>query len=139
GPVTVISYSFWQQHFGGAVTVIGAPLIIERVPFTVVGVTPPEFFGPEVGRLFDVAIPIGNEPLIRGGDTALDHRTNFWLSVAFRLPKARSLESVSAALRTMQDEIRQASLPPDTPPAMFMVRPFELTPAARGTSGLRPQ
>ena len=41
GPVAVISYSFWQRRFGGAADVIGQPLTVERVPFTIVGVTPP--------------------------------------------------------------------------------------------------
>ena len=57
GAVAVISYAFWQRRFGGAADVIGRSLTVERVPFTIVGVTPPEFFGVDVGRTFDVAIP----------------------------------------------------------------------------------
>ena len=57
GAVAVISYAFWQRRFGGAHDVIGRSLIVERVPFTIVGVTPPGFFGLDVGRTFDVAIP----------------------------------------------------------------------------------
>ena len=63
GAVAVISYGFWQRRFGGAADVIGRSLIVERVPFTIVGVTPPGFFGLDVGRTFDVAIPLGTEPL----------------------------------------------------------------------------
>src|SRR5262249_15055291 len=66
GPVAVISYGFWQRHFGGSADAIGKTLTIERVPYTVIGVTGPDFFGTEVGRTFDVAIPIGTEPLVRG-------------------------------------------------------------------------
>src|SRR4051812_39082003 len=61
GPVAVISYSFWQRRFGGAGDVIGKPLIIEKTPYTIVGVTGPDFFGPDVGRAFDVAVPLGTE------------------------------------------------------------------------------
>jgi putative ABC transport system permease protein len=57
GPVAVISYAFWQRQYGGAADVLGRTLTIESVPFTIIGVTPPEFFGTEVGRAFDVAIP----------------------------------------------------------------------------------
>src|SRR5262245_27986953 len=63
GPVAVISYPFWQRQFGGDPSAVGRTLSIERIPFTVIGVTPPDFFGPDVGRLFDVAVPIGTEPL----------------------------------------------------------------------------
>ena len=68
GAVAVISYTFWQRQFGGAADVIGKPLDLEPVPFTIIGVTRSNFFGPEVGRAFDVAVPIGAEPLIRGKD-----------------------------------------------------------------------
>ena len=71
GPVAVISYSFWQRRFGGSADVIGNPLMVERVSYTIIGVTPPEFFGAEVGRKFDVAIPIGTEPLVRGREATL--------------------------------------------------------------------
>jgi hypothetical protein len=40
GPVMVISYKFWQQHFGGA-EAIGRPLVLDGMPFTIVGITPP--------------------------------------------------------------------------------------------------
>ncbi len=66
GPVAVISYAFWQRRFGGAADVIGRSLTVERVPFTIVGVAPPQFFGVEVGRTFDVAMPVGTATLIRG-------------------------------------------------------------------------
>ena len=58
GPVAVISYGMWQRRFGGDASVIGAALVIERVPFTIIGVTPREFYGEEVGRTLDVALPI---------------------------------------------------------------------------------
>ena len=59
GPVAVISYTFWQRRFGGAGDAIGRRLTLEGVPFTVVGVMPPEFFGPDVGRSLDVVVPVG--------------------------------------------------------------------------------
>jgi hypothetical protein len=74
GPVAVISHAMWQRRFGGAPDVLGRRLTIERVPFTIVGVTPASFFGPDVGRAFDVAIPLATEPLIRPRDSALDER-----------------------------------------------------------------
>ena len=42
GPVVVISHAFWQKHFAGAPDAIGRTLTLDRVPMTVIGVTPPD-------------------------------------------------------------------------------------------------
>ena len=85
GPVAVISYGFWQRRFGGAADAIGRRLDLDKVPFTIIGVTGPDFFGPDVGRAFDVAVPIGTEPMFRGKESMLDQRSSWWLTVMARL------------------------------------------------------
>ena len=140
GPVAVISHGFWQHHFSGAVAAVGSTLTIERVAFTIVGVTPPGFFGPEVGRAFDVAVPIGTEAVIRGKDTALDIPANFWLNIMIRLRPGESLDAATATLRGAQPQIRAAAMPPNVSArsaAEFIKQPFTLEPAAGGTSSLR--
>ncbi len=140
GPVAVISYAFWQRQFGGAANAIGQSLVIERVPFTIVGVTPPEFFGSEIGRAFDVAVPLGTEPLIRGTETALDRRSQWWLTVMLRLKPGQTLDAGTTALRSVQAQVREAAMPQDWLPRLqagFLKEPFTLTPAATGTSNLR--
>jgi len=47
--VAVVSMAFSQERFGGAEKAAGQSILINNVPFTVVGVTPPEFFGVEPG------------------------------------------------------------------------------------------
>ena len=69
GPVAVISYGMWQRRFGGDASVIGTSLVIERIPFTIIGVTPPEFFGAEVGRTFRRRSPTPRGELIHGKDS----------------------------------------------------------------------
>ena len=58
GPVVVISHAFWQRRLAGDAHAIGKPLIVEGLSFTIVGVTPREFLGLEVGQSFDVALPL---------------------------------------------------------------------------------
>ena len=48
--VAVISYAFWQRQFGGAADVVGRSVMLNRLAFTVIGVLPPEFLGPAMGR-----------------------------------------------------------------------------------------
>lgn len=140
GAVAVISYTFWQQRFGGAADVIGRPLTIERFPFTIVGVAPPGFFGVDVGRTFDVAIPLGTEPLIRGKESSLDRRSTWWLNIIVRLRRGQSIEEAQTALRGVQQQIREATIPQDyreDDKQNYLKEPLMLDSAATGNSGLR--
>jgi putative ABC transport system permease protein len=134
GPVAVISYEFWQRRFGGAADAIGRTLNVERVPFTVIGVTPPDFFGPEVGRTFDVAIPLGDEPLVRTRVSWLDERSTWWLSIMARLRPDQSIDAANAALRAAQAAIRDATAPGWNG---YISEPFTLAPTATSKSALR--
>src|SRR5213080_2860188 len=69
-PGVVLSHGFWQARLGGHAGVIGQTIMLDRRPFQVIGVTPPGFFGVEVGRTFDVALPLCAEALLgpAGGD-----------------------------------------------------------------------
>ena len=81
GPVAVISYAFWQRRFGGEASVIGQALTLDRIPFIIVGVTPPAFLGPTPGRSFDVAVPLGTQAVVRG-QGSLDARS-YWFENAY--------------------------------------------------------
>jgi predicted permease len=140
GAVTVISHRFWQNHFGGAADVIGKSITLSRAPFTVIGVTPPEFFGPEVGEAFDVIVPLGTEPLIRGAGSGLDGRSFWWLEIMARLKPGQTLEEANTALRAVQPQIREATLPERWRPsdlATYLGDKLTLAPAATGQSYLR--
>jgi putative ABC transport system permease protein len=140
GLVAVISYDFWQRRFNGAADTIGRTLMIQRVPFTIVGIAPPSFFGPTVGRTFDVAVALGAEPVVRGPDSSLDRRSYWWLTVMVRLKPGQTMESATAALRGVQPQIRDATLPENWRPQeleSYLKPPFELHPASTGASGLR--
>src|SRR4029077_6737352 len=63
-PAAVISYAFWQREYGASEPAIGSTIKIRNRPVEIVGVTPASFFGVDVGRSFDVALPLCAEPLI---------------------------------------------------------------------------
>ncbi len=132
GPVAVISDGFWQRRFGGAATIIGTPLVVDGVTVTIVGVTPPAFVGVDVGRAFDVALPLETEPLIHVKRSTL--RTSPLL-VMLRLKPGQSAAAGTAILRSLQPAILGV-----TPETLSTVRPphnreaFTLVSAAAGTS-----
>jgi putative ABC transport system permease protein len=138
GPVAVVSYAFWQRRFGGSPDVVGKTQTIDRVPFTIVGVMPPEFFGTDVGTRSDVILPIGTEPLMRGRDSLLDRAS--WLLVMARLKDGQTIDSAEQALRGVQPQIREATLPANASAearARHFATPFGVQSAADGTSAMR--
>ena len=59
-PVAVISYTFWEQHFGADPNVIGRTIVSGGNAVTVVGVMPRDFRYPAYGReVTDVWVPVG--------------------------------------------------------------------------------
>jgi len=143
GRVAIISYGFWQRHFGGAADVVGRPLSINRVPVTIAGITPPQFLGPEVGRSFDVAIPIGAAPVVLNEPQWGGPAGRSYLAVMLRLRGDQSMDGASAMLRGLQRQIVQDAMPPNgiwgELQDMLMKDPFALAPASAGTSELRRQ
>src|SRR5262245_44592655 len=57
-PVCVLSYNYWRRRFAGDPAVVGKTIHIGGAPFTIIGVTPPEFFGLEVGSSLDISVPL---------------------------------------------------------------------------------
>ncbi len=57
-PVCVISYNYWRRRFAGDLAVVGKTIHLGGAPFTIIGVTPPEFFGLEVGASLDISVPL---------------------------------------------------------------------------------
>ncbi|HET9363418.1 MAG TPA: ABC transporter permease [Candidatus Angelobacter sp.] len=107
----VISYGFWQKEFGGKPSAIGSKITLEGHPAEVIGVTPPEFFGVEVGRSFDVAVPICSEQLLNGESSVLDRRDGWWLAIIGRMKPGWTLQKANAQLEAISPSLFQATLP----------------------------
>ena len=137
--VAVLSDGFWRRHYGGDPDVVGRTLRLDRHAFTIVGVTPPGFFGLEVGESFDVAVPIAAHPILQPFHS-LDDRIYRWLEVVARRKRGQTLAEARDAFRALQAPIRAATLPEGLTAedvAEYLRYPVELVPAAAGTSALR--
>jgi putative ABC transport system permease protein len=137
GPVAMISYALWQRRFGGVPDIVGRQLNVDRIPVTIVGVTPPGFFGAEVGRAWHVIVPLGIEAIVKGRDSALHGRSVWWLQIMARLRRDATLEQTAAALAGVQPQIREATRPHGGEADRYLTDPFTLSPAAGGRSTLR--
>jgi predicted permease len=73
-PVVMLGGGYWQRRFGASSAVLGTSLTLNGVPYTVVGVIPPQFTF--YGSARDVYTPIGrwNDPSFR--DRSVDVSTH---------------------------------------------------------------
>jgi putative ABC transport system permease protein len=141
-PGAVISYGFWQREFGGDPSVVGRKIAIGKDRIAVIGVTPPGFFGMEVGRTFDAALPICSEPFFHGNNGVLDSGTTWWLTVMGRLKPGVSMQQAAALFQANSAGIFEATLPADYPPASvkpYLAMKLLTIPAGHGVSRLREQ
>lgn len=139
-PGAVISYSFWQREFAGDPGVTSKTLSLEGHPFPVLGVTPAGFYGLEVGRSFDVAVPICSEPVINGDGSIYNMRHGWWLAAMGRLEPGWSLKKASNALAAISLAVMQETVPPayDADRAKrFLAMKLGAYPGDTGLSGLR--
>jgi predicted permease len=135
----VLSYGFWQEHYGGAVSTIGSTLSIRRQPFELIGVAPPAFFGMEVGGKFDVALPICTTGIFDGKLPRLDNNNFVWLKVGGRINPKLSRARLTTRLGILATRL---FVPPNASPAereAWMKIILRIVPAATGISGLRGQ
>ncbi|MGB8473864.1 MAG: ABC transporter permease [Candidatus Acidiferrum sp.] len=107
----VISYPFWQSAFGGRDSAIGSTIVIYNHPVQVIGITPPGFFGLNVGEEFEVALPNCSLTAFIPGDGTLVRRDTFWLQVMGRLKPGWSLQQASAQLEAASPGMFEATVP----------------------------
>jgi predicted permease len=136
--VAVISDRYWRRRFDASPLIVGQNLIVNNKPFTVVGVTPPEFFGAIVGSAPDVFLPSRSGELILPRRTRLAESTLPFI-LARVLPGAGETQTRAAlSLVLQQAALEQAGseLTPEKQQAI-QAQSLRLLPAAQGFNALR--
>jgi predicted permease len=139
-PAVVLGYGFWQREFGGEMSKIGQSLLLEGRSYQIVGVTPAQFFGTEVGRSFDVALPLCSEPLTRVENSGLDKPDVWFLGLFARLKPGWTMERAGAQLASISPSIFQTTVPPKYRPEdskNYLAFKLMARPAGTGVSSLR--
>src|SRR6266704_1166334 len=102
--VAVVSYALSEKRFGGAANAVGQAVLINNLPFTVLGVTPPGFFGVDPAGAPDVYVPMHANELLGAADQFgfrseryLDSHY-YWIQIMGRLRPGISLAQAQAAL-----------------------------------------
>ena len=103
-PAVVVSLAFSERHFGGADRAPGRSIQINAVPFTIAGVTPPDFFGVDPSAAPDFYLPLHTNLVVDAaglnGVTKDQYLAEdyYWLEMMARLRPGVSREEAQAAL-----------------------------------------
>src|SRR5215472_2043389 len=107
-PVVVLTGNFWRSQFHSRPDVIGSTIHLNRVPFTIVGVTPVDYLGtlPMVPVLW---APIAVRPLLGSGTReSLENRSERTGSVYAHLKEGVSLPDAEVELNVLASQLRAA-------------------------------
>jgi hypothetical protein len=95
-PAAVISHRYWEQELNSDPAVVGKNFIINGTNFTVVGVTPKEFFGERVRRPPDFWLPLSFQPQVELRESFLTNDQVYFLMVMGRLKPGTTIERAQA-------------------------------------------
>ena len=110
-PAAIMSYRVWQQKYGLDPSVIGSEFNINGKPFTVVGITPPSFFGDTLKSMPpDFFLPLATEPLIQGESSILHHADAGWLDIIGRTQPGADVRAIEAQMRVELHQWLQSHL-----------------------------
>jgi predicted permease len=139
-PGVVLSHGFWRREYGGRQSAIGDTILLDGHRFDIIGVTPEEFFGVDVGRTFDVALPICSEPIFGEAQSFLKDPATWFLSVIGRVKPDWSTARAETQLRAVFPAILERTLPPRYVPEdseAYLNFSIDLASASTGISSLR--
>jgi predicted permease len=107
--VAVISDGYWKRHFGADPQWIGKTIHVNGTPLTLIGVTPPSFFGVQVGNSPDITVPMSIYARLNNGSTRLDNPEDWWLPVFARRRPEVSAQQVGAELEVIFQQYLESS------------------------------
>jgi predicted permease len=99
GAVAVISYRAWKRLFHGDAALVGQSITLNGAPVTVVGITPPEFFGEKIqAKPAEFWLPLRLQSLVTLGPATLQQSEGHWLNIIGRLEPPLNTQRIEAEL-----------------------------------------
>src|SRR5579864_5550123 len=138
-PVAVMSYRTWEQHFALDPSVVGSTFTMNGQPVTVVGVTPPAFFGDTLrANPPDFWVPLAIEPVLNRDNSLLNSPNEYWLFTIGRVkPGAQIMQAQARITAEIQQWLaNQTGLSPEDRQQIPKLKMF-IAPAGGGVTRLR--
>ncbi|HEY9405078.1 MAG TPA: ABC transporter permease [Pyrinomonadaceae bacterium] len=140
-PVAVISHGLWQSRFGGDPDIVGKSIILQKEPFTIIGVAPREFQGVALGWRHDLWLPIAMDARLHPENNLIKNPDSYQVRVIGRLKPGVGLAQAQAVVKTIaaaRDQVTKVRLftdsPDEQPPTPNQVIPatmIEISPRDR--------
>ncbi|HYL63555.1 MAG TPA: ABC transporter permease [Candidatus Methylomirabilis sp.] len=136
--VVVLSYRFWRSRFGGSKDVLGKTVLLNRVPFAIIGVAEEPFDSLSPGNQYDMWLPLATESHLQVPWDNRDIDPAYWrVVIVGRLKPATAIGTASAELTTLfRNEAThgRGGLPMFTPQdeASIVLKPLD-----QGLTGVR--
>jgi predicted permease len=152
-PVAVISDGYWKRMMGAADAAIGQTLIVNGVPVTVVGITPPGFVGMWTDREADVWLPVALQHALHyqnntssygrydGDSSWLGEDLVAWLNLVARVAPANRPRAIARLKTANQQGLAELAQRFENPKERTgtLAHTLAVEPLSRGFSGLRAQ
>ncbi|MBI2835085.1 MAG: ABC transporter permease [Acidobacteria bacterium] len=106
-PVAVISDAYWRRRFGADPEIVGKRVLVNGRPFTIVGVTPPEFHGTYAIVDFDAYLPLGMAIIDTGYREILTRRDDHAMRLLGRLERGVSIKQAESSLKVVARQLEQ--------------------------------
>jgi predicted permease len=139
-PVAVITEEYWQRRFNTDPRAIGATILIEGIPVTVVGVSPRGFVGAEVGRVSDITLPLAAMTQLYPELTGRLSANSYWLRILARPRPGVSVAQAKARLTVVWPQLASTLVSPrmsDASRKALLNSRLDLIPGATGYSYVR--
>ena len=142
-PIAVLSHRAWETIYGADPAVVGSTFTIEQHPFTIVGVTPPGFFGDTLNAdPPDIWIPIQQFRVVAGSGPFQNSIGLSWLRVIGRLKPGASVTGMAPRLTGVLRNwiLHDAAFPPDSMPDIVRNLPkqsIDVIPAGAGITVMK--
>ena len=96
-PVALITYRLWEKEYDLDPGVIGQMMTINKHQFTIVGVMPRDYCGPQIGDMAEIYVPMSAQPLLHNRHP-LDARDHWWVNIMVRLEPSADEAQVQSAM-----------------------------------------
>jgi len=96
-PVAVITYRLWEKEYDLNPQAVGQMITVNGNQFTIVGVMPRTFSGPQIGDMAQIYVPMSAQPVLSPA-YHLDARDHWWATIMVRLEPKADETQVQAAM-----------------------------------------